>query len=60
MNSTPGVFPFDDELRYENDWSDEEVCPCCKLQYSKHNPAEAIACARKIIKQAVRKSRFLE
>ena len=58
VSSPPSFFPFDDDFRNEDDWSADEKCPCCKLQYSIHSPAEAVDCARKIIRQAVRKPRF--
>ncbi len=53
-------FPFDEDYRNEDDWSADEKCPCCKLQYSIHTGAEAVDCARKIIRQAVRTSRLYE
>ena len=58
--SSPTFFPFDEDYRFEDDWSADEKCPCCKLQYSVHTGAEAVDCARKIIRQAVRKSRLYE
>jgi len=58
-NPSP-FFPFDEDYRNEDDWSADEKCPCCKLEYSVHTGAEAIYCARKIIRQAVSKSRFLQ
>jgi len=53
-------FPFDDDGRYDDSWMEEEKCPCCKLNYPFHSSNEAIECARKIVKQAVKRYKLYD
>ena len=49
-------FPFDDDYRDEPE-DYEEICPNCRLDYQKHTPAMARACAYLISKNSVKEVR---
>jgi len=43
--SEPGLpkFPFDNKI--EDDYTDFEICPSCKIRFSEHSQRQIVRCA---------------
>ena len=42
-------FPFDEDFRHEDDWSDNNSCPNCEKPLSEHSPKELLKCSLEVI-----------